>query len=163
MAIPKHFTAACWKSFQGDRLNRQLVFILRALHKSAASEAFGITAAGEQAMPERLITPADVGEKTRAMSLKEMPGPSTIANLIEFFWKDGFSRIHEIQVMVYICAFLCFISFCLTYEIISLCFPPTPRSVRILSVSQICHLCVKWHRPLRKSALQSMSFAIVLK
>ncbi|XP_040297227.1 cytochrome P450 27C1 [Bufo bufo] len=30
-------------------------------------------------------------------SLKEMPGPSTITNLVEFFWRDGFSRIHEIQ------------------------------------------------------------------
>ncbi|KAB1279168.1 Cytochrome P450 27C1 [Camelus dromedarius] len=26
-----------------------------------------------------------------------MPGPRTLANLVEFFWKDGFSRIHEIQ------------------------------------------------------------------
>ncbi|KAM3917168.1 cytochrome P450 27C1 isoform 2-T2 [Leptodactylus fuscus] len=26
-----------------------------------------------------------------------MPGPSTITNLLEFFWRDGFSRIHEIQ------------------------------------------------------------------
>uniref|UniRef100_A0A3B3DLU4 Cytochrome P450, family 27, subfamily C, polypeptide 1 n=1 Tax=Oryzias melastigma TaxID=30732 RepID=A0A3B3DLU4_ORYME len=27
-----------------------------------------------------------------------MPGPSTLSNLIEFFWRDGFSRIHEIQL-----------------------------------------------------------------
>ncbi|KAM4626738.1 cytochrome P450 27C1 [Discoglossus pictus] len=26
-----------------------------------------------------------------------MPGPGTLTNLIEFFWRDGFSRIHEIQ------------------------------------------------------------------
>ncbi|NP_001090067.1 uncharacterized protein LOC735141 [Xenopus laevis] len=26
-----------------------------------------------------------------------MPGPSTLANLVEFFWRDGFGRIHEIQ------------------------------------------------------------------
>ncbi|XP_075037211.1 cytochrome P450 27C1 [Mixophyes fleayi] len=32
-----------------------------------------------------------------AKSLKEMPGPSTLTNLVEFFWRDGFSRIHEIQ------------------------------------------------------------------
>uniref|UniRef100_A0A665WAT9 Cytochrome P450, family 27, subfamily C, polypeptide 1 n=1 Tax=Echeneis naucrates TaxID=173247 RepID=A0A665WAT9_ECHNA len=31
-------------------------------------------------------------------TLKEMPGPSTVTNLIEFFWRDGFSRIHEIQM-----------------------------------------------------------------
>ncbi|KAG9477549.1 hypothetical protein GDO78_002769 [Eleutherodactylus coqui] len=26
-----------------------------------------------------------------------MPGPSTLTNLVEFFWRDGFSRIHELQ------------------------------------------------------------------
>ncbi|KAM4697650.1 cytochrome P450 27C1 [Rhinophrynus dorsalis] len=26
-----------------------------------------------------------------------MPGPSTLANLVEFFWRDGFGRIQEIQ------------------------------------------------------------------
>lgn len=31
-------------------------------------------------------------------SLAAMPGPRTLANLVEFFCKDGFSRIHEIQV-----------------------------------------------------------------
>uniref|UniRef100_A0A8C8SJW5 Cytochrome P450 family 27 subfamily C member 1 n=1 Tax=Pelusios castaneus TaxID=367368 RepID=A0A8C8SJW5_9SAUR len=30
-------------------------------------------------------------------SLQEMPGPKTLSNLFEFFWKDGFGRIHEIQ------------------------------------------------------------------
>ncbi|XP_077129364.1 cytochrome P450 27C1 isoform X2 [Ranitomeya variabilis] len=30
-------------------------------------------------------------------SLKEMPGPRTLTNLLELFWRDGFSRIHEIQ------------------------------------------------------------------
>ncbi|XP_070825552.1 cytochrome P450 27C1 [Chaetodon trifascialis] len=97
MAILTHFTTACWKNFQGDRLNKQLFFILRALHKSAASEAFGI-AAGEEALPEQLIKPANVGEKPLIKTLKEMPGPSTLSNLIEFFWRDGFSRIHEIQM-----------------------------------------------------------------
>ncbi len=106
MAFLNNFTTACWKSFQGDRLNKQRVFVLRALHKPAASETFGISAAGEEAMPERLITPADVGEKTIIKTLKEMPGPSALSNLIEFFWRDGFSRIHEIQVMVSICAYL---------------------------------------------------------
>ncbi|KAJ1190591.1 hypothetical protein NDU88_007329 [Pleurodeles waltl] len=33
----------------------------------------------------------------RVKSLREMPGPSTITNLVEFFYRDGFSRIHEIQ------------------------------------------------------------------
>ncbi|TDH16915.1 hypothetical protein EPR50_G00003110 [Perca flavescens] len=49
-------------------------------------------------MPERLITPADVGKKTRIKTLKEMPGPSALSNFIEFFWRDGFSRVHEIQM-----------------------------------------------------------------
>ena len=66
------------------------------MHKSAASEEFGISAAGEKAMPERLITPADVGKKTRIKTLKEMPGPSALSNFIEF-WRDGFSRVHEIR------------------------------------------------------------------
>lgn len=34
----------------------------------------------------------------RVKSLREMPGPNTLYNLYEFFWKDGFGRIHEIQV-----------------------------------------------------------------
>ncbi|NXX83312.1 C27C1 protein, partial [Urocolius indicus] len=33
----------------------------------------------------------------RVKSLQEMPGPNTLYNLYEFFWKDGFGRIHEIQ------------------------------------------------------------------
>ncbi|XP_066465604.1 cytochrome P450 27C1 [Tiliqua scincoides] len=33
----------------------------------------------------------------RVKSLKEMPGPKTFSNLVEFFWRDGFGRIHEIQ------------------------------------------------------------------
>ncbi|KAG2458765.1 cytochrome P450 27C1 [Polypterus senegalus] len=36
-------------------------------------------------------------EPLRIKSLKEMPGPKTLSNLIEFFWRDGFGRIHEIQ------------------------------------------------------------------
>ncbi|XP_038611649.1 cytochrome P450 27C1 [Tachyglossus aculeatus] len=30
-------------------------------------------------------------------TLSEMPGPRTLSNLVEFFWRDGFARIHEIQ------------------------------------------------------------------
>lgn len=96
MAILNTFTTACWRNFQGDRLNKQMFFVLRVLHKSAASETFGITAAGEEAVAERLVAPTDVRGKTK--TLKEMPGPSTLSNLVEFFWRDGFSRIHEIQV-----------------------------------------------------------------
>lgn len=97
MALLNKFTTACWKNFQGDRLNKQF-FILRVLHKSAASETFGISTAGDDAMTDRLMTPTDVADKSTIKTLKEMPGPSTLSNLVEFFWRDGFSRIHEIQV-----------------------------------------------------------------
>ncbi|XP_035019865.2 cytochrome P450 27C1 [Hippoglossus stenolepis] len=96
MAFLKGFATVYRTSFQGERLNKQLFFALRALHKSAASEALGISTAEEEAMAQSLVTPADVDEK--AKSLKEMPGPSTLSNLVEFFWRDGFSRIHEIQM-----------------------------------------------------------------
>ncbi|NWI32435.1 C27C1 protein, partial [Sula dactylatra] len=46
--------------------------------------------AGELLKP----TPHRLG---RVKSLQEMPGPNTLYNLYEFFWKDGFGRIHEIQ------------------------------------------------------------------
>ncbi|XP_064926731.1 cytochrome P450 27C1 isoform X6 [Columba livia] len=38
--------------------------------------------------------------RSRVKSLHEMPGPNTLYNLYEFFWKDGFGRIHEIQFVV---------------------------------------------------------------
>ncbi|XP_028257625.1 cytochrome P450 27C1 [Parambassis ranga] len=98
MAMLSHLTATCWRNFQGGRLNTQLFYGLRALHKSGASDAAGISATEEGAISDRLITQGDVGDKTRVKTLKEMPGPSTMSNLIEFFWKDGFSRIHEIQI-----------------------------------------------------------------
>ncbi|XP_075367890.1 cytochrome P450 27C1 isoform X2 [Mycteria americana] len=49
--------------------------------------------AGELLKP----TPHQLG---RVKSLQEMPGPNTLYNLYEFFWKDGFGRIHEIQFVV---------------------------------------------------------------
>lgn len=127
MALLNHLRAASWRSVRGDRLNVQLFSALRALHKSAASEALGVSAAQEETMPQRLITPEDVGT---VKTLNEMPGPSTVSNLVEFFWRDGFSRIHEIQVMVPPCVLYFFSC--------------------VLGVCQI--RCVKWHRPLRKSA-----------
>lgn len=93
MALLNHFTATCVRSFHGSALNKQLFFALRAFHKSASSNVLGIS-------EERAESPAFVEETTRVKTLKEMPGPSTITNLVEFFWRDGFSRIHEIQVMM---------------------------------------------------------------
>ncbi|XP_051918641.1 cytochrome P450 27C1 isoform X1 [Hippocampus zosterae] len=100
MAVLNHLTAACWKYLQGDHLNKHLVVTLRALHKSAPSEAFGVPAStGEDGGSPGLITAAQLADKkTRVKSLKEMPGPSTTSNLVEFFWRDGFSRIHQIQM-----------------------------------------------------------------
>lgn len=89
-------TTVCWRNLQGDRRNKQMLFAVRCLHKSATSGSFGI--AREEAIPERLITPKDAAQKKSVKSLSEMPGPGTFSNLIEFFWRDGFSRIHEIQV-----------------------------------------------------------------
>ncbi|XP_076012151.1 cytochrome P450 27C1 [Genypterus blacodes] len=97
MAFTNQIMNACCKSFQSDARNKPLFVLLRALHKSAAHDALRISAAGEESVPESLISAAEVGDKSRAKPLKEMPGPSTIANLVEFFWRDGFTRIHEIQ------------------------------------------------------------------
>ncbi|XP_028332628.1 cytochrome P450 27C1 [Gouania willdenowi] len=98
MALLSHFSSTCRKTVTP--------MVLRALHKSATSEALRISAAEEEvevaeeveAMPESLLTPVQVVDKTRIKSLKEMPGPGTLSNLTEFFWRDGFSRIHEIQM-----------------------------------------------------------------
>lgn len=134
MAILNHFAAACLKNLHGNLLpEKQMFNIVRLLHKSATSECLGVTASEQEAVPQTLMTPADLGLTTRIKTLKEMPGPSTIANLIEFFYRDGFSRIHEIQVKVWRSLF----------EI---------EMVFILCICQICHPCVKWHRLLRKNA-----------
>lgn len=98
MAALSNVAAARWRNLHGDWIRKQLFVVLRALHKSAASEAFEVSGAAEKNMPERLMTARGVGQKTIAKTLKEMPGPSTLSNLVEFFWRDGFSRIHEIQV-----------------------------------------------------------------
>lgn len=42
--------------------------------------------------------PRTHGRAEGPRSLTAMPGPGTLANLVEFFCQDGFSRIHEIQV-----------------------------------------------------------------
>ncbi|XP_013922824.1 PREDICTED: 25-hydroxyvitamin D-1 alpha hydroxylase, mitochondrial-like, partial [Thamnophis sirtalis] len=44
-----------------------------------------------------LLKPSQHPSRRRVKSLKEMPGPKTFSNLMEFFCKDGFARIHEIQ------------------------------------------------------------------
>ncbi|XP_015226712.1 cytochrome P450 27C1 [Cyprinodon tularosa] len=97
MAVLNRISAACWRGMPAGLLNEQLFLVSRALHKTAASEALQIPT-GEEAVSGRLIAPAELREKSQIKTLKEMPGPSTISNLVEFFWRDGFSRIHEIQM-----------------------------------------------------------------
>uniref|UniRef100_A0A3P9L7Q5 Cytochrome P450, family 27, subfamily C, polypeptide 1 n=1 Tax=Oryzias latipes TaxID=8090 RepID=A0A3P9L7Q5_ORYLA len=99
MALLNSFAAAGLKNLQAGWTINQRIFVLRALHKSAASEALEIPATGEETMSGRLIEPTmPVDEKTELKTLNDMPGPSTLSNLVEFFWRDGFSRIHEIQL-----------------------------------------------------------------
>ncbi|XP_037552562.1 cytochrome P450 27C1 [Nematolebias whitei] len=99
MAVMTRFPAG-WRTFP----TQHLVFISRTLHKSAASEALEIPAPGEEALTGRLMVPEVLNKpsykslKTEIKSLKEMPGPGMLSNLFEFFWRDGFSRIHEIQM-----------------------------------------------------------------
>lgn len=96
MSVVNKITTLCWRNFQGDRGNTHMLFALRCFHKSATSGTFGT--AREEAVPQRLITPKDTAQKGAVKTLAEMPGPGAVSNLIEFFWRDGFSRIHEIQV-----------------------------------------------------------------
>ncbi|KTF80116.1 hypothetical protein cypCar_00041703 [Cyprinus carpio] len=69
------------------------------LHKSEASSSLEIAAHSQEDLKEEnMVRPAAEEQKVaRVKTLHEMPGPSTIANLTEFFYRDGFSRIHEIQ------------------------------------------------------------------
>ncbi|XP_051986679.1 cytochrome P450 27C1-like [Xyrauchen texanus] len=77
-------------------------FFLQAhgLHKSRASDSLDIVAHSPAALKEENMgRPAEEAQKVeRVKTLQEMPGPSTISNLMEFFYRDGFSRIHEIQI-----------------------------------------------------------------
>ncbi|MED6291453.1 hypothetical protein CHARACLAT_023769 [Characodon lateralis] len=98
MAVLNRFSGACWKRVPAGLLNEQLLLFTRALHKSAASEALEISTTGDEAMSGRVIAMAELREKSEIKTLEEMPGPSTLSNLIEFFWRDGFGRIHEIQM-----------------------------------------------------------------
>lgn len=79
---------------------RQLLIQTHGLHKSVASGSLEIAAHSQADLKEEsAVSPAEEVQKAaRVKSLKEMPGPSTVANLLEFFYRDGFSRIHEIQM-----------------------------------------------------------------
>ena len=69
-----------------------------ALHGSSGSRV--LEAATTSAAAAQPNLSEELAEGRRVKSLREMPGPSAIGNLMEFFYRDGFSRIHEIQVGV---------------------------------------------------------------
>lgn len=79
---------------------KQFLIQAQGLHKSASSGSLEIAAHSQADLKEENAVPpaAEVQKDTRVKTLQEMPGPSTFANLVEFFYRDGFSRIHEIQV-----------------------------------------------------------------
>ncbi|OCT60935.1 hypothetical protein XELAEV_18046959mg [Xenopus laevis] len=68
--------------------------LARGFHQFPKIQAAGQALEQEQAEGE---LGARAKEAPMMKSLKDMPGPSTLANLVEFFWRDGFGRIHEIQ------------------------------------------------------------------
>lgn len=88
MALRNALLRISRKSLHNDTSTRVLLQ-RRALHSSTVPEE-----------PARDATDAELKHAGPVKSLREMPGPSAIGNLIEFFYRDGFSRIHEIQVQV---------------------------------------------------------------
>lgn len=79
---------------------KQFFLQTHGLHKSVASDSLEIAEQSQADLKEEnMVRPVAEGQKVeRVKTLHEMPGPSTMANLMEFFYRDGFSRIHEIQV-----------------------------------------------------------------
>ncbi|KAL1021652.1 hypothetical protein UPYG_G00016160 [Umbra pygmaea] len=92
MALQNKILLLNYKGYLREVFNRSFASNSRALYKSARNESLRITEIEDGREPERSV------DGTRIRSLKEMPGPSAISNLIEFFCRDGFSRIHEIQI-----------------------------------------------------------------
>lgn len=90
------------KAFLADAVASPYVLRTNALHRTATSGSLRVAA---EHSAESMVPPAaevgDVEKGTRVKSLKEMPGPSAIGNLVEFFYRDGFARIHEIQVSLF--------------------------------------------------------------
>ncbi|KAF4111929.1 cytochrome P450 27C1 [Onychostoma macrolepis] len=79
---------------------KQFLLQTNGLHKSVASGSLEIAAHSQADLKEEnMVRPVGEEQKVeRVKTLHEMPGPSTMANFIEFFYRDGFSRIHEIQL-----------------------------------------------------------------
>ncbi|RXN33522.1 cytochrome P450 27C1-like protein [Labeo rohita] len=79
---------------------KQFLLQTHGVHKSVASGSLEIAAHAQADLKEEnMVNPVAEEQKVaKVKTLHEMPGPSTIANLVEFFYRDGFSRIHEIQL-----------------------------------------------------------------
>lgn len=92
-------------SFLTRVLESERTYFQHALFVSRFHQAPGLSgsqslevrsgAENKAARPGELLEPSP--QLGRVKSLHEMPGPNTLYNLYEFFWKDGFGRIHEIQ------------------------------------------------------------------
>uniref|UniRef100_W5KC42 Cytochrome P450, family 27, subfamily C, polypeptide 1 n=1 Tax=Astyanax mexicanus TaxID=7994 RepID=W5KC42_ASTMX len=76
----------------------RLLLPVSALHGSSTSRSLDSAAAAPASASEHPGLSGEVAEGRQVKSLREMPGPGAISNLIEFFYRDGFSRIHEIQL-----------------------------------------------------------------
>ncbi|KAJ8389793.1 hypothetical protein AAFF_G00114990 [Aldrovandia affinis] len=96
MALVKKMLHLYLRRLSEKAENRRSLLRAAAFHKHSAGQP--PPAAEENALPEnRVPSAAATGRDTPAKTLNEMPGPNTISNIIEFFYRDGFSRIHEIQ------------------------------------------------------------------
>ncbi|KAG9334043.1 hypothetical protein JZ751_009206, partial [Albula glossodonta] len=84
----------------GELDYRHVSLQVAVFHKFSACQALRVSAESEDNLLHRepVRSPAKLDKKIRAKSLREMPGPGIISNVIEFFFRDGFSRIHEIQL-----------------------------------------------------------------
>ncbi|XP_036401029.1 cytochrome P450 27C1-like [Megalops cyprinoides] len=84
----------------GEIENKYILFLASGFHKLPARQSLPVAVpSAEDVLPQNSIPPAEKLEKDkRIKTLDEMPGPSTMSNIVEFFWRDGFSRIHEIQL-----------------------------------------------------------------
>ncbi|XP_061082749.1 cytochrome P450 27C1 [Conger conger] len=74
--------------------NRHFLLRTRGFHKHSTCQS--LPAVEENVLPGN-FSAAAVGKDGPLKTLKDMAGPSTISNIIDFFFRDGFSRIHEIQ------------------------------------------------------------------
>ncbi|KAL2087867.1 hypothetical protein ACEWY4_016695 [Coilia grayii] len=99
MSFQSNILRIGYKAILSDAVTAPFLVRVCALHKTPSSDS--VRVASEHSA-DNLVPPSvqvqDVAKDTRVKSLKEMPGPSAIGNLFEFFFRDGFGRIHEIQL-----------------------------------------------------------------